>query len=67
MSKRLFVKVFATFIILPYVVAEKDEFFQIGKVWNEDGKAINLGVKNKLFRSVVTRRLKEFEELGLLD
>lgn len=65
--RKAFMGMFATFMVLPYILVDKDAICSTTEILSNDGKINVPGVHNKLYRAALVRRLKVFDQLGLLD
>ncbi|XP_066584096.1 uncharacterized protein [Prorops nasuta] len=66
MRKRATLGMIATFTILPIVLVDKSEAKDLGEMM-ENGTYTNPGLQSKAFRTVFTKRISGFDQLGLLD
>ncbi|XP_017893445.1 uncharacterized protein LOC108633031 [Ceratina calcarata] len=65
LKERAFYALVASFTVLPLVVANKEDVIEVDELVNKDASLTYL--TGEQLRKILTRRIPEFDELGLLD
>lgn len=67
MREKAFMGMVATLMILPFILVEKDDAFRLSEMMTDDGKFVHPGINSQLYRPILNRRIKMFDQMGLLD
>jgi len=59
--------VISSFTVLPLMLVSKSEASDLNEIMGKDGSFNNPAYKNELYRKVITKRILEYDEKGLLD
>lgn len=66
MKKKVIYGMISSFVVLPVILASKGEEKDLDEIMSPDGYD-NPGLKNDVFRKVITKRILSYDEMGLLD
>jgi len=59
--------VIASFTVLPLMLINKSEAVDLNEMMGKDGSFNNPAYKNELYRKVITKRILDYDQRGLLD
>jgi len=59
--------VISSFTVLPLMLVSKNEATDLNEMMGKDGSFNNSAYKSELYRNVITKRILDYDEKGLLD